>query len=180
MDQTVITIIAIFLAAVLMFIFPLLSISERNEDIAQLAVQTATTEFVDNAATTGVITQTAYDAYVQKLGATGNTYDIEIEVKILDENPGKKVSITSKDLIGENLYYSVFYSEIEAKMNEIVDGEPYGRYPLKKGDNIIVTVKNSNVTVAQLIRNFFYAMAGKAGYQVGASHAQMVVNTGKQ
>ena len=42
MGESLTTIVAIFLAAILMFIFPLMSISERNDDIAQLGVQTAT------------------------------------------------------------------------------------------------------------------------------------------
>ena len=55
MGDSLITIIAIFLAAILMFIFPLMSVSERNDDIAQLSVQTATAEFVDNVRTKGKI-----------------------------------------------------------------------------------------------------------------------------
>ena len=46
MSDTLITIIAIFLAAVLMFIFPLMSVTERNDDIAQSVVQTATSELL--------------------------------------------------------------------------------------------------------------------------------------
>ena len=36
MSDTLVTVIAIFLAATLMFVFPLMSVSERNDDIAQL------------------------------------------------------------------------------------------------------------------------------------------------
>ena len=42
MGDSLITIIAIFLAAILMFVFPLMSLSERTDDISQLAVATAT------------------------------------------------------------------------------------------------------------------------------------------
>ena len=90
MGDTLITIVAIFLAAILMFIFPLMSISDRNDDVAQLSVQTKTVEFVDNIRSTGKITQDNYDAFIQTLAATGNSYDVEMEVKVLDENPGKK------------------------------------------------------------------------------------------
>ena len=50
MGDSLITIIAIFLAAILMFVFPLMSLSERTDDISQLAVATATNEFVDKIA----------------------------------------------------------------------------------------------------------------------------------
>ena len=47
MGDSIITIIAIFLAAILMFIFPLITMSDRTDDVAQLTVETATTEFTD-------------------------------------------------------------------------------------------------------------------------------------
>ena len=67
MNDTVMSIVAIFLAAILMFIFPLMSTADRSDDIAQQAVQTQTTEFVDNIRTTGKITQDAYNASIKEL-----------------------------------------------------------------------------------------------------------------
>lgn len=96
MGESLITVVAIFLAAILMFVFPLMSISDRNDDISQLAVQTKTVEFVDNIRATGKITQQNYDSFVQNLAATGNSYDVEMEVKVLDENPGKKSAQVSR------------------------------------------------------------------------------------
>ena len=86
MSDTLITFIAIILAAILMFMFPLLSVSERSDDIAQLSVQTAVTKFVDDSRAVGKITMENYTTLITTINATGNTYDVEIEVKILDEN----------------------------------------------------------------------------------------------
>ena len=61
MSDSLITIVAIFLAAILMFIFPLMSIAERSDDIAELTVQSAVTEFVDTARSTGKITIEDYN-----------------------------------------------------------------------------------------------------------------------
>lgn len=177
MSDTLITIIAIFLAATLMFIVPLMSITERNDDIAQSVVQTATAEFADKISVSGAIKPSDYEGYRQKLAATGNTYDVEIEVQVLDENPGKKQGATSTDLIGENVRYSVFTTEILNKMYPS-DGTE-NNYPLKKGDNVIVTAKNTNKTLAQSLRSFFYKVTGQGTYQVSASSSSMVVNTGK-
>lgn len=47
MEDSVITIVAIFLAAILMFIFPMMAVSDRLDDISQLSVQSETSEFVD-------------------------------------------------------------------------------------------------------------------------------------
>lgn len=181
MSDTLITIIAIFLFAVLMFIFPLMSVSERNDDIAQTVVQTATSEFVKKVATYGSIKPNDYNSYVQELYATGNTYEIEIEVQHLDENPGKKQVTTSADLIGENVYYSTYTTEILDKMfpTSGPTADTGENYVLKKGDNIIVTVKNTNKTIAQLLRTFFYRVTGQGTYQVAASASSMIVNDGK-
>ena len=172
MENTLITIIATFTAVILMFIFPLMSVSERNDDIAQTVVQTATSDFVDEVSISGVIKASSYEAYQAKLSATGNTYDIEIEVQHLDENPGKKATATSGDLVGENVRYSTYTTEIIETMyadaNEV--------YDLKKGDNVVVTVKNTNKTIAQMLRTFFYKITGQGTYQVAASAASMVVN----
>ncbi len=90
MGDSLITIVAIFLAAVLMFVFPLMSMSERTDDVSQLAVQTATTEFVDKVRTTGNLTLEDYDKYVETISSTGNAFDVNIEIQQLDENPGVK------------------------------------------------------------------------------------------
>lgn len=59
-------IIVIGVAAILMFIFPLMSVSERNDDIAQSVVQTATSEFVDTVAVVGAIKPSDYEAFTRK------------------------------------------------------------------------------------------------------------------
>ena len=61
MGDSLITIVAIFLAAVLMFIFPLMAMSERTDDVSQLAVQTATTDFIDDIRQTGKLTLDDYE-----------------------------------------------------------------------------------------------------------------------
>lgn len=173
MGDTLITVIAIFLAATLMFVFPLVSVSDRNDDIAQLTVQTETVEFVDNIRATGKLTQANYDAYVQKISATGNVYDIEMEIRHLDENPGKKSAQTASEKIGENVYYSEYASQINEKLNK-----NNGIIPLKSGDFVVVNAKNTNTTIAQSLKNFFYSISGNSTYQISASHSGVVMANG--
>lgn len=179
MGDSLITVVAIFLAAVLMFVFPLMSISERNDDISQLSVQTETVEFVDNIRATGKITQNNYDNFVQKLSATGNSYDIEIEVKVLDENPGKKSAQTTTDKIGENVYYSEYTAQILEELQQAKSGKLSGVKMLKEGDIVSVSVKNTNTTIAQMLKNFFYSISGNDTYQIDAQHAGVVMTNGK-
>ena len=66
MGDSLITIVAIALAAVLMFIFPLMTMSDRTDDVSQLTVATATTEFVDDIRTTGKLSMDKYSKFVEK------------------------------------------------------------------------------------------------------------------
>ena len=189
MSDSLITIIAIFLAAILMFVFPLMSVAERSDDIAELTAQTAVSEFVDTARETGKITMTNYSTMVTTLESTGNTFDIEIEVKVLDENVGKKSSWTNGTVIGENIYYSVYTSQI---MNYLADSEITdssstsgsteesgdGVYLMKEGDIISCSVQNNNETLAQTIRGIFYSITGSGTYQISAQASGLVTATG--
>ena len=157
-----------------MFLFPLMSVSERSDDVSQLAVQTAVNEFVDNSSTSGKITIENYNALVSTLNATGNPYEVEIEHKILDENIGKKSAWTQGTVIGENVYYSVYTSQI---MEEI-ETSTNGTYNMKKGDILSVSVKNSGKTLAQMVRGVFYSIGTNGNYQISAQHSRAVTATG--
>ena len=178
MSESLMTIVAIFLAAILMFVFPLMAVSERNDDIAQSAVQTATAEFTTKIATKGKITSSDYEDYLAKIATTGNTYEVEIEVQKLDENFGKKSATTGQDLIGENSRYSVFTTDVLDYIYPDNESNLTRDYLLNKGDNIIITVKNTNTTMAQTLRAFFYKVTGKGTYQIAASASSTVVNSG--
>ncbi len=172
MGDSLITIIAIFLAAILMFIFPLMSLSERTDDISQLAIKTATTEFVDKIRTTGQITLDDYEQFLQTITSTGNSFEVEMLVQQLDENPGVKVTQAEMTKIGENVYYNKYTSQVEEELNK------NGRMKLKEGDMVSVTVKNTNQTIAQLLRNFFYQITGDDSYQISAQHGGVVTVNG--
>jgi len=173
MSDTAMSVIAIFLAAILMFIFPLMSTADRTDDISQQAVQTATTEFVDNIRSTGKITQDKYDSFVSTIAETGNSYDVEIEAQKLDESSKKKTAIASQSKVGENNYYSEYTSQIEGELGS------NGEYDLKEGDLISVTVKNTNKTISQLLKNFFYSVTGNNTYNIAAQHSGIVNVNGK-
>ena len=78
MGDTLTTVIAIGLAAILMFVFPLMTASDRADDIAELTVQTATNEFVDDVRTTGKLTYEEYENFLSTITSTGNAFDVEI------------------------------------------------------------------------------------------------------
>ena len=143
MGDTLITVVAIVLAATLMFVYPLMTMSNRADDVSQLSVQSLTTQFVDDVRTTGKITSDKYNKFVENIHSTGNTYDVEIEVKVRDENPGKKTTQANSKKIGEDVYYSIYTTQIE---NTLKNNNAYN---LKEGDIVSVSVKNTNTTMSQ-------------------------------
>lgn len=175
MGDSLVTIIAIFLAAILMFVFPLMSISERSDDVSQLSVQTSTTDFVDNVRTTGKLTLDDYEKYIKTIISTGNSFDVEMLAQILDENPGVKTTQAETTKIGENVYYNLYTSQIEKRLNE---SSTKNRITFKEGDRFSVVIKNTNTTIAQILKNFLYRIAGNDTYQIAAQHAGIVTSNG--
>lgn len=172
MGDSTMTIIAIFLAAVLMFAFPLMAMSDRNDDVSQLSAQTLTTEFVNDVLTTGTLTEKDYSRFVEQLAATGNSFDIELQWSILDENPGKKATLEATTKIGENEYYILYTSQI---LQELKDK---GVIAFKEGDRFSANVKNTNVTISQQLKNALYRVVGNDTYQISAKHAGIVTVNG--
>ena len=75
-----------------------------------------------------------------------------------------------------NLYYSVYNATI---LESAETGVNYNEeYLMKKGDYIIATVKNTNITIASQIKNFLYSIVGKDTYTIAANSSALVVNTG--
>lgn len=167
-------IIVIFVGVIIMFVFPLMSLAERTDDISELSVQTSTTDFVDNVRSTGKLLLDDYDTFLQQLISTGNSFEIEMEAQILDENPGVKTTQAETTKIGENVYYILYTSQIEDRLNS----SPDHTLTFKEGDRFSVTVKNTNVTIAQILRNFFYNLSGNGTYQIAAQHAGIVTVNG--
>ena len=147
MGDTLITVIAIALAAVLMFVFPLMTMSDRTDDISQLTVETATTEFVDDVRTTGKLSMDKYSQFVQNISSTGNSYEVEMQLQVLDENPGKKTTQAEMTKIGENVYYTMYTSQILETINPSRVGTK--TLALKEEEMFSSSVRNTNTTMPQ-------------------------------
>lgn len=167
MGNSFMAVIAIGVIGVVMFVFPLLAVSQSSDDVSQLAVQSATTEFVDKVRSTGRMKLDDYDKFVQTIN-NPNTYDVALEIKVKDDNPGKKTAQTSYVKIGENTYYIMYTTQITDTLND------EGEIQLHEGDIVSVNVKNTNMTISQTLRNFFYQVSGNNTYQIGASHSGIV------
>lgn len=169
MNDIIITITVIMLAAVLVFVIPVVTMSDRIDDISQSQIESLVADYVDEIRTTRKITQEKHDKFLANLTATGYSFDVEMEVKVLDENPGKKTSQTVKDKVGENVYYSKFTSQIEEELKN-----NNGVVKLNAGDIVVVTTRNSSSSFAQKIKEVIYKIVGNETANVVASKAGMV------
>ena len=116
------------------------------------------------------------------LATTGNSYDVDIELKILDTNTAKQHT-TGTGAIGKNTYYSIFTSQIENKLLELdmVDSNPdnTGEMILKEGDVFSVTVKNKSLTLSQSIKNIYYKLRGESLHIIAATASGTVAINGE-
>ena len=172
MGDSLITIVTIILAAILLFVFPMITLADRTDDISQVAVQTSTVELVDKVRGTGKMTEDDYDDFIQTINSTGNTYKVDLELKRLDENPSKKSANANQQIIGENTYYSIYTSQI---LDELDSGTLY----LKQGDIFTVGVIYNNQTLAETLKNFFYQLTGNSANTITAKHSGVVMVNGQ-
>lgn len=170
MSDTLITVVAIVLAAVLIVVVPVMTMADRFDTVTQSNVEAITSSFVEEIRSTGKLTQEKYGKFLENLTATGYTYDVEMEFKIQDENPGKKTSQSTKDKIGENVSYSVYTAQIEKALEENSDHT----YNLKQGDMVSVTVKNTDLTFAQQMKDFMYKVVGNDTYTIVTTQGGLV------
>ena len=150
------TVIALLIAAVLMFGIPLLTVANRADDINQQMLQTETSEWVNEIAGKAKLTMDDYSAFVERISAsTGVACEVEMVVRIQDENAGKKTSQTSNSKNGENETIDEHTSQIMDKL------EKYGVYLMKEGDYFYVTVKSTALGSVQKLANMFYEITGQ-------------------
>ena len=181
MEETTVSVIGLLIASIILFMVPIILISDISDDISELVVQTATAEFVSDVIKTGEITSNRYQQFISSLQSSGNTYEIDMEVKILDENTSKYVTDANPTEVGNNTYYSIYTSQIEEKIGAsaaIEDNNAVGRLVLKQGDGISVTVRNSSATFSQALKSVYYKSRGNDIHIIVASASGTVAING--
>lgn len=181
MQNSTSTIIALLVAGVLIFIVPLVTLTDRSDNVAQENVKLIVEEFVTEVRNTGKLTRAQFQDFENKLDATGNSYDIEIEVKVLDENPGKKKAQANYTKIGENVYYSKYTTQVLNDIGIKTDNQVVSSsdtMELKEGDIVAVSVSNSNSTAAQTLKSSFIGFSNAGEYAISASSSGMVTVNG--
>ena len=182
MQNSTSTMIALFVAAVLLFILPLATLMDRSDNVTQENVKLVVEEFVTDIKNTGKLTRAKFQDFENKLDATGNnSYNIEMEIKVLDENPGKKTAQTNYTKIGENVYYSKFTTQILKEIGIKTDNQTPSSEDtmiLKEGDIVFVEVRNTNSTASQTLKSSFIGFSNAGEYVISASSSGMVTVNG--
>lgn len=174
MSDTLITIGTITTILVLMFAVPMMFTANQDDEITESSIVAIVDEFVNKEAAKGKITSEDYEAFIQKLGATGNKYEVSMEVQVFGDNPGMKGSATSAlNVVGENTRHSEYNNQILAGLNGTDK-----QYLLKDGDYFIVNVKNLNTTLGKQLQQFFYQVVGKKTATIDTTSSALVTVTG--
>ena len=86
----------------------------------------------------------------------------------------KKIN-SAATVIGDNVYYTQYTTQIIDTLNSSASG---GKMQLKEGDIISVKAYNTNVTIAQQLRNFMYKVTGNSSSAIAAEASGMVTTSG--
>lgn len=176
--ETLIIVIVIVLGAIILFVFPLMTMADRNDDITQSVVDTAVSEFVNDVRTTGILTMDKYSKLVEELSATGNVYNVEMQLGVLDENPNIKIAQVERTKIGENVYYTMYTSQILDMLNP--SSGVTQAVALKEGDFFYTKATIDSTTIADQLKSFLYAVSGSDVYSIATEDGGIVTVNGSR
>jgi hypothetical protein len=169
MDDILGRIFVIFLAVLLMFIYPLLDTWERQDDLSYMTVYSSVVEFVDSVRNTGFMTPEMLESLRYTLAATGNSYNIELERRSI-------MYVPSVSGIPEVVYKYEFTSQIQDALDQITASQgSNGKYLFNKGDYFYVSVRNTNKTQSTIMKQFLYA-TNMPALKIGVPYGGLIRN----
>jgi hypothetical protein len=153
-------IVAIFLAALLLFVVPIKNEFERIDNTSRIYVLNETAKFVDSVRNLGYITPLMYQDYMGRLEATNNIYEVRLEhsIKTFDpvySDPLDEDTFDGDYLVGFNSYYNNVILPVLFP-DPPIDEDADRTYRLSRGDYFTVTVFNKNKTMATKLQEMLY------------------------
>lgn len=185
MQDNISVLIATIVFVILIVMFPIYNVANRQDSIASNVVIKATTSFVDDVRTKGYIRADEYQKFVDEINTTGNFFEVELEVHrkiIIQNSKGEYVDdyeiIYTEDILKEldsEIKVADGMNDIDAltqlasKLSKEKTIEITDVCLLNAGDKIYARVKNTNITQAQvLLYNLFR----------GSTESKILVNYG--
>lgn len=158
--------VSYFIAAIAMFIVPIIIINVRLNASVQDYVQDKTVEFVDSCRATGYISPENYKLLNKKLGSFG-----AYQIKLTHEKLLSYADETQKGAYSDHYMYitndeilEYMYPETGADRN----------YYMKQDDRIIVNVKSLNQTLGG---KYLFAFTGLTEQPIAVNYGGLVGNT---
>lgn len=148
---------AIIIAILLLFLFPLLYLAQKQDAVTQAYISETTGNLVDAIKNSGYLTTDMYDEFIRKIDLSNNVYEVKIEHSHWVLTP---IYDASDQFTGDYNKYRINTYEDDI-LEEIYHGS--GIYKLTQGDYIVFTVYNKNKTFASRLQENIYqtAMEGK-------------------
>ena len=177
MKDTLSMIVATIFLVILLLLLPLYNYFERQDDISYNVALKAVTTFVDEVTNNGYIDQTSYDNFINRLGQTANSYDVQVEVqkRILTNDPNGSGETYIEQY--ESYFNKDIFNEETGRTSNIIDRDNSLKndvFFLDEGDKVYVNVKNTNTTMASSILSIISPGATKQ--KVNISYGAIVKN----
>ena len=151
-------ILAVILLVILIIILPLYNYFERQDDMSYNTALKTVTMFVDEVAQNGYLDQNMYDKFIQRLGATGNSYEIQVEAqkRIITNDPDNTLNQDDPKYIEQykSYYNKDIFNDETGSTSTIISKDnslKNGAFFFDVGDKFYVRIKNTNTTMASAL-----------------------------
>ena len=151
-------ILAVILLVILIIILPLYNYFERQDDMSYNTALKTVTMFVDEVAQNGYLEQNMYDKFIQRLGATGNSYEIQVEAqkRIITNDPDNTLNQDDPKYIEQykSYYNKDIFNDETGSTSTIISKDnslKNGAFFFDVGDKFYVRIKNTNTTMASAL-----------------------------
>ena len=156
-------IFATIVAAIIMFLFPMIDTWERQDDLSYMAAYTAVVDTVDAVRNTGRLTDDMYNDLLSVITTTGNRFQVQMEHR-------EYVVVPNGSNNYEMVYVTHYTDEILSKLQA---DEEYKEF--NKGDFFYISIKNTNKTQATMLKQTLYG-AKMETFKIGVPYGGQIRN----
>ena len=170
MGDSLSIIFATIVAAIIMFLFPMLDTWERQDDLSYMAAYTAVVDTVDAVRNTGRLTEDMYNDLLYTLSATGNRFDVKLEHRqyvLAPTDPSNPAS--PKEIV----YLNHYTDEILSHLTDVTKNNEYKEF--NTYDYFYISVKNTNVTQSTVLKQNLYGTRMET-FKIGVPYGGQIKN----
>ena len=173
MGDSLSVIFATIVAAIIMFLFPMLDTWERQDDLSYMAAYTAVVDTVDAVRNTGRLTDDMYADLLSAVTATGNRFNIQLEHREYVVVPKGAANPDGSYNEYEMVYLTHYTDEILSHLNDATKNNEYIEF--NKGDFFYISLKNTNKTQATVMKQNLYGTKMET-FKIGVPYGGQIKN----